>query len=172
MTKIKKLLKIVFSKEFILQVLKFGIAGGTTSIIDWGVLAVCVRLLHMDSMVSNIFAFAISVTYNYWANAKFVFDFDNSKGKKRVFIIFVCLAAVGFAINQIVMYLGNKVLGYDPLIVKVAGIALAAIFNFFSRKLILEKKKPAAETEENAVIPEEETEAAEISAEKGPAVQQ
>ena len=70
------------------------------------------------------------------------------------------------------MFLGNKVLGYDPLIVKVAGIALAAIFNFFSRKLILEKKKPAAETEENAVIPEEETAAAEISAEEGPAVQQ
>ena len=172
MTKIKKLLKIVFSKEFILQVIKFGIAGGTTSIIDWGVLAVCVRLLHMDSMVSNIFAFAISVTYNYWANAKFVFDFDNSKGKKRVFIIFVCLAAVGFAINQIVMYLGNKVLGYDPLIVKVAGIALAAIFNFFSRKLILEKKKPAAETGEDAVIPEEETAAADISAEEEPTVQQ
>ena len=141
MEKIKKLIKIVFSWEFIKQVIMFGIAGGTTSIIDWGVLAICVSFLHMDSMVSNIFAFAISVTYNYWANAKFVFDFDESKGKKRVFIIFVCLAAVGFAINQIVMFLGNKVLGYDPLIVKVAGIALAAIFNFFSRKLLLEKKK-------------------------------
>ena len=153
MQKIKKLIKIVFSKEFILQVIKFGIAGGTTSIIDWGVLAICVRLLHMDSMLSNVFAFAISVTYNYWANAKFVFDFDNSKGKKRVFITFVCLAAVGFGINELVMWIGNKILHYDPLIVKVAGIALAAIFNFFSRKLILEKKKPAEGTAEE--IPEE-----------------
>ena len=82
----------------------------------------------------------MGVTFNH-EEKKFVFDFDESKGKKRVFIIFVCLAAVGFAINQIVMFLGNKVLGYDPLIVKVAGIALAAIFNFFSRKLLLEKKK-------------------------------
>ena len=160
MQKIKKLLKIVFSKEFILQVIKFGIAGGTTSIIDWGVLAICVRVLHMDSMVSNIFAFAISVTYNYWANAKFVFDFDESKGRKRVFITFVCLAAVGFGINELVMWVGNKILQYDPLIVKVAGIALAAIFNFFSRKLILEKKKPA-EDEETAEDPAEEETAAE-----------
>lgn len=156
MQKIKKLLKIVFSREFILQVIKFGIAGGTTSIIDWGVLAICVRVLHMDSMVSNIFAFAISVTYNYWANAKFVFDFDESKGKKRVFITFVCLAAVGFGINELVMWLGDKVLHYDPLLVKVAGIALAAIFNFFSRKLILEKKKPAEETAGPEAAPEEE----------------
>ncbi|MBO4862368.1 MAG: GtrA family protein [Firmicutes bacterium] len=156
MQKIKKLLKIVFSREFILQVIKFGIAGGTTSIIDWGVLAICVRVLHMDSMASNIFAFAISVTYNYWANAKFVFDFDESKGKKRVFITFVCLAAVGFGINELVMWLGDKVLHYDPLLVKVAGIALAAIFNFFSRKLILEKKKPAEETAGPEAAPEEE----------------
>ena len=156
MQKIKKLLKIVFSREFILQVIKFGIAGGTTSIIDWGVLAICVRVLHMDSMVSNIFAFAISVTYNYWANAKFVFDFDESKGKKRVFITFVCLAAVGFGINELVMWLGDKVLHYDPLLVKVAGIALAAIFNFFSRKLILEKKKPAEETAGPEAAPEDE----------------
>ena len=34
MQKIKKLFKTVFSKEFILQVIKFGIAGGTTSIIE------------------------------------------------------------------------------------------------------------------------------------------
>ena len=156
MQKIKTLLKIVFSREFILQVIKFGIAGGTTSIIDWGVLAICVRVLHMDSMVSNIFAFAISVTYNYWANAKFVFDFDESKGKKRVFITFVCLAAVGFGINELVMWLGDKVLHYDPLLVKVAGIALAAIFNFFSRKLILEKKKPAEETAGPEAAPEDE----------------
>ena len=161
MQKIKKLLKIVFSREFILQVIKFGIAGGTTSIIDWGVLAICVRVLHMDSMVSNIFAFAISVTYNYWANAKFVFDFDESKGKKRVdeqqdVFRVVCLAAVGFGINELVMWLGDKVLHYDPLLVKVAGIALAAIFNFFSRKLILEKKKPAEETAGPEAAPEDE----------------
>ena len=138
--KIKRLFQIVFSKKFITQVFMFGIAGGTTSIIDWGVLAFCVRVLHMDSMVSNFFSFGISVIYNYWANDKFVFKFDKSKGKWRVFFRFVALAAVGLLINQIVMYIGNKVLEFDPLIVKVAGIALAAIFNFFSRKFILEKK--------------------------------
>ena len=146
--KIVKLFKIVFSKEFITQVVMFGIAGGTTAIIDWGVLAICVRLLHMDPILGNVFSFLISVTYNYWANAKFVFKFDNSKGKGRVYITFVALAAVGFFINQATMLVGNKLLHYDPLIVKVAGIALAAIFNFFSRKLLLEQKKAKEPAEE------------------------
>ena len=139
--KIVKLFKIVFSRKFITQVFMFGIAGGTTSLIDWGVLAFCVRILHMDSMISNFFSFGISVIYNYWANDKFVFKFDKSKGKWRVFFHFVALAAVGLLINQIVMFVGDKLLHFDPLIVKVAGIALAAIFNFFSRKFILENKE-------------------------------
>ena len=146
--KIVKLFKIVFSREFITQVVMFGIAGGTTAIIDWGVLAICVRLLHMDPILGNVFSFLISVTYNYWANAKFVFKFDNSKGKGRVDSTFVALAAVGFFINQATMLVGNKLLHYDPLIVKVAGIALAAIFNFFSRKLLLEQKKAKEPAEE------------------------
>ena len=127
----------------------FGIAGGTTSIIDWGVLAICVRVFHIDSILANVIAFIVSAPYNYWANAKFVFDFDKSKGGKRVFATFVALAFVGFLINEIVMYVGDKVLHFDPLLVKIAGIALAAIFNFLSRKLILEKR-PEATDEETA----------------------
>lgn len=138
--KIVKLIKYVFSKEFIIQVIMFGIAGGTTSIIDWGVLAICVRVFHLAPMLGNVLSFFVSAPYNYWANDKFVFKFDNEKGKKRVFVTFVALAFVGFLINQITMYVGNSLLHFNPLIVKVAGIALAAIFNFLSRKLILEKR--------------------------------
>ena len=65
-----------------------------------------------------------------------------------MYITFVALAAVGFFINQATMLVGNKLLHYDPLIVKVAGIALAAIFNFFSRKLLLEQKKAKEPAEE------------------------
>ena len=47
----------------------------------------------------------------------------------------------GFIVNEITMFIGDKLLHFDPLIVKVVGIILAAIFNFFTRKLIMEKKK-------------------------------
>ena len=138
--KIIKLFKIVFSKEFILQVIKFGIAGGTTAIIDWCTLAICNKVFHIDSMLANVICFFVSVPYNYWANQKFVFDFDKSQGKKLV-AEFVALAFVGFLINEITMYVGDKMLHIDPLIVKVAGIAFAAVFNFLSRKLLLEKRQ-------------------------------
>ena len=138
---IKKLFKMLTDKEFILQVIKFGIIGVTTSVLDWCILALFVRVFHVDSMVGNVFSFILSTIYSFWANSKFVFDFDKSKGRKRLFISFFLLACVGLLINEATMLVGDKILHFDPLIVKVAGILLAAIFNFITRKLLLEKKK-------------------------------
>ena len=138
-----KLFKLFTDKEFILQVIKFGIIGVITSVLDWCILALFVRILHVDSMVGNIFSFCLSTIFSFWANSRFVFEFDNSKGKKRTFIIFFLLAIGGLIINEVTMLIGDKWLHFDPLIVKIVGILLAAVFNFISRKIILEKKKEA-----------------------------
>jgi len=140
---IKKLFKLFTDKEFILQVIKFGIIGVITSVLDWCILAFFVRVLHIDSMLGNIFSFCLSTIFSFWANSKFVFEFDNSKGKKRVFITFFLLAIGGLIINEITMLIGDKLLNFDPLLVKIAGILFAAVFNFISRKIVLEKKKEA-----------------------------
>ena len=82
-----RLYKLFTDKEFILQVIKFGIIGVITSVLDWCILALFVRIFHVDSMVGNIFSFCLSTIFSFWANSRFVFEFDNSKGKKRVFIV-------------------------------------------------------------------------------------
>ena len=145
---IKKLFRLFTDKDFLLQVIKFGIIGVITSVLDWCLLALFVRVFQIDSMVGNIFSFILSTIFSYWANSKFVFDFDKSKGGKRLFVTFFLLAVVGLLINEITMYIGDKVLHFDPLIVKIVGILLAAVFNFISRKLILEKKKAPDEGKE------------------------
>ena len=138
-----KLFRLFTDKEFLLQVIKFGIIGVITSVLDWCILALFVRVFHIDSMVGNIFSFCLSTIFSYWANSKYVFDFDKSKGGKRLFIIFFLLAIGGLIINEVTMLIGDKLLHFDPLIVKIVGILLAAVFNFVTRKLILEKKKEA-----------------------------
>ncbi len=139
----QKLWGLLTDKEFMLQVIKFGIIGVITSVLDWCLLALFVRILHIDSMVGNIFSFILSTIFSFWANSKFVFVFDESKGKKRLFITFFLLAIGGLIINEITMLIGDKLLHFDPLIVKIVGILLAAVFNFITRKIILEKKKEA-----------------------------
>ena len=136
-----KLVKRLLNNEQFMQVVKFGIVGVSNSVLDWCIVAVCVRFLHIDSMLSNIISYVITTPYNFWANGKFVFDFNNGKSKKEQFFTFFLLGIGGFIVNEITMLIGDKLLHFDPLIVKVVGIILAAIFNFFTRKLIMEKKK-------------------------------
>ncbi len=136
-----KLIKKLFQNESFMQVFKFGIVGVSNSILDWCIVAVCIRFLHIDSILSNIISYCITTPYNFWANGKFVFDFNNGKSKMHQFWTFFALGIGGFVINEITMFVGDKLLHFDPLIVKVVGIILAAIFNFFTRKLIMEKRK-------------------------------
>ena len=136
-----KLIEWVRGHKLLLQLFRFGVVGGTAAVLDWCVLALCVRVLGMDSIVSNVIAFLVAAPYNYWASTRYVFDFRGRKDSRELFVLFVVLVAVGLGINELVMYVGDRVLSFDPLVVKVAGIVLAAVFNFVTRKLILEKRK-------------------------------
>ena len=43
------------------------------------------------------------------------------------------------AINEVLIYLGTKKLGIDVMIVKLFATAIVMVYNFITRKLILEK---------------------------------
>ncbi|MCQ2553672.1 MAG: GtrA family protein [Clostridia bacterium] len=136
------MLSKLFENKLFRQIFNFGIVGGTSAVVDWGVLSFCVKVLNLNPILSNVISFIVSTVFGYWANAKFVFRFDESKGKLRLFIDFTALSALGLVVNEIVMLIGYNLLGYDPMIVKVFGIAFASVFNFISRKLVLESKEP------------------------------
>ena len=137
----KRLLEQVRSGVLLAQLVRFAVVGGIAAVIDWGVLAICVRILGIDSIVSNVIAFLVSVPCNYWMSVRFVFDVDRGSDRRRLFWEFMILAAAGLGINELIMWVGDKLLSLDPLLVKVAGIAVAGVFNFITRKLVLEKRR-------------------------------
>ena len=138
------------SNALIAQIARFGVVGVIAAAIDWGVLALCVRGLGMDSIVSNVIAFLVSAPCNYWMSTRFVFDFDPRRDTKRLFLVFLVLAVLGLGINELVMWVGDKRMALDPLLVKITGIVLAAVFSFITRKLILEKREKQIDEERPA----------------------
>ena len=46
---------------------------------------------------------------------------------------------MGLGINEILIYLGTKKLGIDVMIVKLFATAIVMVYNFITRKLIIEK---------------------------------
>ena len=76
---------------------------------------------------------------NYVLSLTFVFD--TKKGNKiKEFIIFVVLSVIGLGINQLLMWFSVDILGIFYMISKIGATAVVMVYNFITRKLILEKK--------------------------------
>ena len=124
-------------KKLINQILKFGVVGGIAFVIDYGILFLLAKVIGLNELISAAISFIVSLTFNYFLSTKWVFDAKKQTPKEV--IIFVLLSVVGLGINEILIYLGTKKLGIDVMIVKLFATAIVMVYNFITRKLILEK---------------------------------
>lgn len=124
-------------KKLINQILKFGVVGGIAFIIDYGILFLLAKVIGLNELISAAISFIISLTFNYFLSTKWVFEAKKQTPKEV--IIFVLLSVVGLGINEVLIYLGTKKLGIDVMIVKLFATAIVMVYNFITRKLIIEK---------------------------------
>lgn len=97
------------------------------------------EVFNVNYLISSGISFTISVIVNYVLSLTFVFD--AKKGNKiKEFIIFIVLSAVGLGINQVLMWFCVDVLGIFYMISKIGATAIVMVYNFITRKLILERK--------------------------------
>ena len=124
-------------KKLINQILKFGVVGGIAFVIDYGILFLLAKVIGLNELISAAISFIVSLTFNYFLSTKWVFDAKKQTPKEV--IIFVLLSVVGLGINEVLIYLGTKKLGIDVMIVKLFATAIVMLYNFITRKLIIEK---------------------------------
>lgn len=124
-------------KKLINQILKFGVVGGIAFAIDYGILFLLAKVIGLNELISAAISFIISLTFNYFLSTKWVFEAKKQTPKEV--IIFVLLSVVGLGINEVLIYLGTKKLGIDVMIVKLFATAIVMVYNFITRKLIIEK---------------------------------
>ena len=124
-------------KKLINQILKFGVVRGIAFVIDYGILFLLAKVIGLNELISAAISFIISLTFNYFLSTKWVFEAKKQTPKEV--IIFVLLSVVGLGINEVLIYLGTKKLGIDVMIVKLFATAIVMVYNFITRKLIIEK---------------------------------
>lgn len=126
-------------KELIKQILKFGVVGGIAFVIDYLVLYICTDFLNIYYLVSAVISFTVSVIFNYILSVKWVFVINNNFSKRKNFIIFIVLSIIGLILNEIIMYLMVDVINVYYMFSKLISTFVVMIFNFVTRKVILEK---------------------------------
>lgn len=125
-------------KKLIEQFMKFGVVGVIAFFIDYGLLAFCTEILHINYLVSATISFTVSVIFNYVASMRYVFKHKEDMSRRREFIIFVVLSVIGLIINNVLMWAGVEILHVHYLIVKIFATAVVMVWNFVTRKIFLD----------------------------------
>lgn len=153
-------------KKLLDQILKFGIVGVISFIVDFVITMLISTLLRSAAgmgtsraaMIGAFFGFVISVTVNYFLSMKFVFERRDDMGRKKEFVIFVVLSAFGLVINELIILFCIDVVYMhwawlqswvgDTLATagsKIVATGVVMVYNFVTRKIFLEKKPQESE---------------------------
>lgn len=125
-------------KKLFQQIARFGVIGVLAFFIDYGFLYAFTEWLGIHYLISSVLSFSISVIFNYIASVLWVFDVKQETSKTRNFILFIVFSVIGLGINQLVMWLGVESLGLHYILVKIFATAVVMVWNFVTRKKMLE----------------------------------
>lgn len=124
--------------KLVKQIVKFGFVGGTAFFIDAGILMILSKYCGMNYMIANVISFTVSVIYNYVMSMKFVFDVKENNSQKN-FIQFIILSIIGLGINEGIMKVCVDIFSITLLLAKIIATTVVMVYNFISRKILLEK---------------------------------
>lgn len=128
-------------KKMTEQILRFGVVGVIATAIDYGLLIFCTEVLEINYLISCAIGFSISVVANYILSTLWVFDTrGNQRDKRFQFIAFIILSVFGLGLTELLMWLGTDVIGIYYLITKIGATAIVMVYNFVTRKILLEKR--------------------------------
>ena len=140
-------------KKLFEQIIRFGIVGFFCFVIDYGLTVGLANFCGVHYMLSKFIGFVISANVNYILSIKFVFNQKKELDKRKEFIVFIILSAIGLLINEVILFICIDVIfakstWLQGLITEEIMLSVSALFatgvvmvyNFISRKLFLERK--------------------------------
>lgn len=147
-------------KKLIEQILKFGVVGVISFLIDYLVGLITMNLLlsvvgegffTQASMIGSVLGFVVSVIVNYILSFRFVFERKEEMNRRTEFVIFVVLSLIGMGLNSLIIWVfvepvyhswaWMRSFGYSLVYTgaKVIATAIVMVYNFVTRKIFLEK---------------------------------
>lgn len=132
-------------EKLIKQIIRFGTAGVLCFVIDYLIMIVLTDYVNVYYLYSSGISFSVSTVLNYILSITCIFEVEKKASKSiRSFLQFILLSMVGLLINQTMMGLLSGGLGVYYKVSKIAATAVVMVYNFISRKLLLEKRHRTA----------------------------
>lgn len=137
-------------RRLLWQFTKFLIVGLASFSVDYGIFFVLFHFFGVQYLVASTISFALSLVLNYVLTLKFVFDAKPGRNVALEFTIYIGLNIIALGLNQLILFLSVDLLGLSPLIGKLIATAVVLVYNFISRKLLIERTSTARGASESS----------------------
>jgi len=140
-------------KDFIMEVIHFGMVGVINTMMGWGIMAVLYNLIHMNYWVSSGISYFIGSVFSYHANAKLTFKVENRDKWlpwRFALNIIVCYL-VSFSVaqpftakllNALGLFSDGRIsVALLDNIAMIFGMGIFIVMNFFGQKLFVFQKR-------------------------------
>lgn len=128
-------LKSVFSKVFLLRIIKFGFAGFIGLLIDFSITFLLKELLLINPYAASALGFGISAYTNFTLNRLWTFEQSNGNVLLQLSLFSgVCLIAL--LLNTSCIYVLVNYTGLNFYLSKFAGVFVTFLWNFTAHSLL------------------------------------
>lgn len=149
-----KTVRALFEKyrDFIMEVIHFGMVGVINTLMGWGIMALLYNLIHMNYWISSGISYFIGSVFSYHANAKLTFkveERDRWLPWRFALNIIVCYLVSFSVAKPLVARLieltglargGGLSQALFENIAMIFGMGIFIVMNFFGQKLFVFRK--------------------------------
>ena len=123
------------------ELISYGFWGVMTTLVNYVVFFVCLRLLNINYLISNVVSWVFAVMFAYITNKVFVFNSKNwSPGKlKNEAILFFIGRLLSLVVETVMLYVLVDGLSFSSEVMKVVTNLVVIAINYFISKFMIFK---------------------------------
>lgn len=137
--------------DLVRQFMKHSVVGMIAFAVDFAVMVALHEFLGVDPLIASAISFIVSVIVSYVGSMKWVFVARDDLSRRRQFVVYMVLSAIGLVLNSLCMMAGEWILdmqgidwsdGIWYMVIKVLATFIVTFYNFFSRRRWLDASNP------------------------------
>lgn len=130
--------KLLGSRSVVIkQVVKYAFVGGICTVLDFGLLFILAKYLHIFYLISSAISFMFGTILNYYLCTLWIFKVRTVENKNIEFFYYLIITAVGLCLTTLIIWLFTEYFKLNFMLSKLIATFITVWWNFSARKYFL-----------------------------------